>query len=72
MNKSNRGFLVIAFVVLAVLFLYLGSGAMMHGGMNGSMNQHGWIGGNGWGWLPALFTFGLVVFVGWLLFRKKV
>ena len=71
MNKTNRGFLLVAFIVLVVLFLYFGSGAMMLGGMNGRMGENGWFGGSGWGWLPALFTFGLVVLIGWLLFRKK-
>lgn len=71
MYKTNRGFLVIALIVVVVLFLYFGSGAMMHGGMSGRMNENGWIGGNGWGWFPTLFTFGLVVLIGWLLFRKK-
>lgn len=71
MNKTNRGFLVVAFILLAVLFLYFGGGAMMGGGVNGGMNGHGWMGGNSRGWLPALFTFGLFVLIGWLLFRKK-
>ena len=65
MNIKNKGLLVVGFIVLLVLFLYFGSGVMMLGGMSGRMND------NGWGWIPALFTFGLVVFVGWLLFRKK-
>ena len=71
MNKMSSRTLVVAFIVVGVLFLYFGGGAMMGGGINGGMNGHAWMGGNSWGWLPALFTFGLVILIGWLLFRKK-
>ncbi len=71
-NKINNRFLVIAFLVLVVVFLYFGGRAMMHGGMNGRMNENGWIGGSGWGWFPAMVTLGFGVLIGWLLFRKKV
>ncbi len=70
-NKSDKRFLTVALLVAALLFLYFGGGAMMNGGINGTMNEHGWMGGNSWGWLPAVFTFGLVVVIGWLLLRKK-
>jgi hypothetical protein len=72
MYKTNRGLLIVALIVVVVLFLYFGSGAMMYGGMSGRMNENGGIGGNGWGWYPALFTFGLAVLIGWILIRKKV
>jgi hypothetical protein len=72
LNKTNNRYLAVSFMVLLVLFLYFGGTAMMQGGMSGRIKENGWIGGNGWGWIPALFTFVLVVFIGWLLIRKKV
>ncbi len=71
LNKNNKKFLVVVFLVLVVMFLYFGGGAMIHGGMNGRVNENGWIGGNGWGWFPAIVTLGFGVLIGWLLFRKK-
>jgi hypothetical protein len=71
MNKTKRGFLVVAFIVLVVLFLCFGSGTMMHSGMNGRMNENGWIASNSWGWFPAIVTLGFGLLIGWLMFRKK-
>jgi hypothetical protein len=71
MNKIDNKPLVIALIVLTALTLYFAGGAMMGSGINVGMNGRGWIGGNSWGWLPALLTFGLAVFIGWLLQRKK-
>jgi len=71
MNKINNRFLIIVFIVLVVLFVYFVSGTITDGGMNGMMNENGWMGSNSWGPFPAVFTLVLVVLIGWLLFRNK-
>lgn len=77
MNESNKTGLVIAFVVVVVLSLLFGGGAMSGsfmggGGMmgGGSMGQ-GTIGGYSWMWIPTLITLGIGVFLGWAIFGKK-
>jgi hypothetical protein len=77
MNESNKTGLVIAFVVVVVLFLLFGGGAMSGsfmggGGMmgGGSMGQ-GTIGGYTWMWIPTLVTLGIGVLLGWAIFGKK-
>ncbi|MCX6170251.1 MAG: hypothetical protein NTX65_12970 [Ignavibacteriales bacterium] len=71
MDKLNNRYLVIALVVIAVLFLYFGSGTLMDGGMNEGMHENGWMSGNNWRWFPTIATLVVGVFIGWLLFRKK-
>jgi hypothetical protein len=74
--------LLIAFAVVAVLFLLFGLGAMTGTMMNGGWMGTGWMGGNGmmgagwisgisWMWIPALLTLGLGVLLGWVIFGKK-
>ncbi len=82
MDESNKTGLVIAFVVVVVLFLVFGGGAMsgsFMGGVgmmdgrtmgDGTMGQ-GRIGAFGWMWIPTLITLGIGLFLGWLLFAKK-
>ena len=82
MTESSRKPLVIAFVVVVVLFLIFGGGAMtgsmIGGGMMGQaatggyrMGQ-GWInGGFSWMWIPTLVTLGIGVVLGWSIFAKK-
>jgi hypothetical protein len=73
MNKMNDKFLVTSFIIIVVLFLYFGSGAMLDGGMNyGMMNKNGWLGGHSWRWFPAIVTLIFGLTLGWLLFRKKI
>lgn len=73
MNKMNDKFLVTSFIIIVVLFLYFGSGAMLDGGMNyGMMNKNGWLGGHSWRWFPAIITLIFGFTLGWLLFRKKI
>lgn len=48
MNRINNKYLIIGFVVIVILSLYFGSGAMMEGGMNGKINESGWTGSNSW------------------------
>ena len=71
MNRISNRYLVITLVVIVVLFLYFGSGAMMDGGMNGSMNENHWLGVHSWRWYPTIVTLLLGVLIGWLLFRRK-
>ncbi len=79
MNTKTNTPLVIAFVVVIVLFLIFGGGAMTGGMMNGGMNEemneemngNGWMGERSWMWFPALITLGLGVVLGWIIFKKK-
>lgn len=73
-TKSNRS-LVIAFVVVIVLFLLFGGGAMtsgmMNGGMHNGFNENGWMSNRGWMWFPTLITLGIGIVIGWFIFKKK-
>jgi hypothetical protein len=82
MNTTTKTPLVIAFVVVAVLFLLFGTGAMTGTTMNtgwmgmrwtvgNGMMGNGWMGGISWMWIPTLVTLGLGVLLGWILFAKK-
>ena len=72
-NKMNDKFLITSFIIIIVLFLYFGTGAMLDGGMNyGMMNKNGWLGGHSWRWIPAIVTLIFGFTLGWLLFRKKI
>lgn len=71
MNESNKTSLVIAFVIVFVLFLIFGGGAMTGAMMSGGMMGHGWIGGFSWMWIPTVLTLCLGVLLGWAIFGKK-
>ena len=76
MNESNKTGLIIAFVVVVVLFLVFGGGAMsgsfMGGGMmGGGTIGDGRVGGFGWMWIPTVITLGVGVLLGWVIFGKK-
>lgn len=75
MSKSNKTGLIIAFVVVVVLFLVFGGGAisgsfMGRGMMGDGMMGSGGIGGYGWMWIPTLLTLGLGIILGWMIFRQ--
>lgn len=73
-TKSNRS-LIIAFVVVIVLFLLFGGGAMtsgmMNSGMHTGLNENGWMSNRGWMWFPTLITLGIGIIIGWVIFKKK-
>ena len=72
MNESSKTPLVIALVVVVVLFLIFGGGAMTGSMMGGGMMGQGWIGGGfSWMWIPTFLTLGLGVLLGWVIFGKK-
>ena len=76
MNESNKTGVIIAFVVVVVLFLVFGGGAMSGSFMGGRMmgggtTGRGGMGGYSWMWIPTLITLGIGVFLGWLIFGKK-
>jgi hypothetical protein len=71
MNGSNNTQLPIAFVVVLVLFLIFGGGAMTGSMMNGGMMGQGYIGGISWMWIPTLLTLAAGVLLGWAIFGKK-
>jgi len=71
MNGTNRTTLVIAFVIVIVLFLLFGGGAMTGAMMSGGMMGSGRMGGISWMWIPTLLTLSLGVLLGWAIFGKK-
>ena len=71
MNESSKTHLVIAFVVVVVLFLIFGGGAMTGSMMSGGMMGHGSIGGFSWMWIPTFLTLALGLLLGWAIFGKK-
>lgn len=76
MNESNKTGLIIAFVVVVVLFLVFGGGAMSgsfmgRGMMGGGPIGDDRVGGYGWMWIPTVITLGVGVLLGWVIFGKK-
>jgi hypothetical protein len=71
MNTANKTALVIAFVVVVVLFLLFGGGAMTGTARSGGMMGSGMMGGTSWMWIPALLTLGIGIVVGLAIFGKK-
>ncbi len=72
MNTISNKFLVFAFVVLIALFLYFDSGIMMGGGLNGRMDENGWMEINNWLWFLTLSAILFGVALSWLHFKKKI
>lgn len=71
MNATNNSALVIAFVVVVVLFLLFGAGAMTGATMSGGMMGNGRMGGTSWMWIPTLLTLGVGILLGRAIFEKK-
>ena len=75
MSTRTNPSLIVAIVLVAVLFLLFGGGAlsggMTHGGMNGGANGGGWMGDRSWMWTPAILALGLGVVLGWVAFKKR-
>jgi len=71
MNTTTKTPFVIAFVVVTVLLLLFGAGAMTAGIMNGGAHGSDWMGAHSWMWTPALITLGLAVVLGQFIFKKK-
>lgn len=71
MNATNNTALVIAFVVVLVLFLLFGGGAMTGATMSGGMMGSGRMGGTSWMWIPTLLTLSIGILLGWAIFAKK-
>ena len=71
MNATNKTTLVIAFVVVAVLFLLFGGGAMTGAMLSGGMMGSGIMGGINWMWIPTLLTLGIGILLGRAIFGKK-
>jgi len=67
--------LILAFIVVVLLFLFLGggmaTGGMMGGGMMGGGMMSGGMMGGSWLWLPTLLTLGVGILLGWVIFGKK-
>ena len=71
MNATNRTALLIAFVVVVVLFLLFGGGAMTGATLSGGMMGRGMMGGISWMWIPTLLTLGIGMWLGWAIFGRQ-
>jgi len=71
MNATNRTALLIAFVVVVVLFLLFGGGAMTGATLSGGMMGRGMMGGISWMWIPTLLTLGIGTWLGWAIFGRQ-
>ena len=71
MKETNNTGLIIAFIVVVVLFLLFGGGAMTGAMMSGGMMGRGTMGGISWMWIPTLLTLGIGILLGWAIFEKK-
>ena len=71
MNQTNNTALILAFVVVVLLFLFLGGGMATGTMMSGGMMGRGIMGGVSWMWLPTVLTLGLGLLLGWIIFGKK-
>jgi hypothetical protein len=68
-STINNKLLVFAFLVLAMLFLFFGSGEIM-GGINGNMSENGWLGSNSCGGsLLQLYSFGVSLSASYFIER---
>lgn len=66
MKQNGSGIaLILAFIVVVLLFLFLGGGMATGGMMGGGMM------GGSWLWLPTLLTLGVGILLGWVIFGKK-
>ncbi|MFZ0454586.1 MAG: hypothetical protein WAM24_12655 [Ignavibacteriaceae bacterium] len=72
MKTINNKFLVFAFMTLIALSLFFDSGIMMVGGLNGRVNENGWMGINSWLWFLTLATIEFGVALSWQHFKKKI
>ena len=71
MNATNNIGLIISFVVVVLLFLLFGGGAMTGASLNGGMMGNGMVGGFSWMWIPTLLTLGAGILLGWAVIGKK-
>ncbi len=71
MQKIKNRFLMIAFITVAVLFFYFGTGTMIESGIYGRMQGNGLSGSVSWRMYPATISLFLSAVLGWLLFRKR-
>jgi hypothetical protein len=71
MNTTNKTVLIIAFIIVIVLFLLFGSGAMTGTTWGGGMMGNGMMGGISWMWIPTVIILGIGILLGWAIFGKK-
>ena len=71
MNATNKIALVIAFVLVLVLLLLFGRGAMSGATLSGGMMGTGVMSGISWMWIPAVFMLGLGFLLVWIIFEQK-
>jgi hypothetical protein len=71
MNATNKTVLLVAFIVVIVLFLFFGSGAMTGATWGGGMMGNGMMGGISWMWIPTVIILGIGILLGWAIFGKN-
>ena len=69
--NENKTALLIAFIIVIVLLLFLGSGIMSGAMMSGGMMGTGTMVGINWMWLPILLLMVLLGILIWNIFGKK-
>lgn len=72
MSMPKNVMLVIGIAIILAFFLYFYREALMNNVIKTRLSLNDWFGRNGFGWIPALFTFGLGVIIGWLIFGKPI
>ena len=75
MNTKINTPLVLAFIIVAIIFLLFCGGAitvtLLNNGIDHGMNEDGWRNNVYWMWVPTALTFFLSVLLGIALFKKK-
>ncbi|PKL83497.1 MAG: hypothetical protein CVV24_04605 [Ignavibacteriae bacterium HGW-Ignavibacteriae-3] len=75
MKTNTSKSLVLAFIIVAIIFLLFCGGALtltlLNDGMDHGMNDDGWKNNITWMWVPTGLSFLLSVLLGWAIFKKK-
>jgi hypothetical protein len=71
MKSTNRTIQVIALVIISLLFLLFGGGALAGARMNSGMPGGGRLGDVSWMGIPAVTFLASGIFLGWAIFGKK-
>lgn len=71
MNNKDKTGLIIGLVIVGVLFLFFGGGAMSGSQFGSGMMGTGRMGGIHWMWFPTVVMVGIGLLLGWAIFGKK-
>jgi hypothetical protein len=75
MKEITNTPLVLAFIIVAIIFLLFCGGAitvtLLNSGMTHGVDEEGWRNNISWLWVPTAITFLLSVLLGFGIFKKK-